>query len=161
MDIQQIMALLAGQQGGGGMAPPSPLGALQPGPALPVSGMAPGVPMGMAPGMTMAGPPMPPPAMPDFNALLQQELVNQQAEQASQGRLGAGGGMNPAAMAGDVQARMMQEIANLQQGGMSAPQGFGAGNMQPRPPGGMGGAPGMTRPANVATLPMGGVPQAY
>ena len=168
MDIAQAMAMLQGMQGGGGMNPmaaANPLGALQP-------GMSPDI----APPMTA------PVAPPDYNAILQQHLVNQQAEQAAQGRLGAAGLGNAYGFGGgmgnnfqDVMGQMMAERLGARTGGamqfdpsmgmggmhqqfrdwrqagnqpVRAPMGFGA-----RPPGGMGGAPGMTQPAGVATLP--------
>lgn len=169
MDIQQAMALLQqGQQGQGmdgmqNLAALNPYGALQPG----------------------VGPEMAPAAPPDYNAILQQHLVNKQAEQAQMGRLGAGPGMDPRGMGGAMQAMMAQKIAerlgartggalqfdpamgihdmrqqfrDWRQAGNEPVRPFGGGGMGfgQRPPGGMGGAPGVTPPANVATLPGAG-----
>jgi len=160
------MALLQqGQQGQGmdgmqNLAALNPYGALQPG----------------------VGPEMAPAAPPDYNAILQQHLVNKQAEQAQMGRLGAGPGMDPRGMGGAMQAMMAQKIAerlgartggalqfdpsmgihdmsqqfrDWRQAGNEPVRPFGGGGMGfgQRPPGGMGGAPGVTQPANVAVMP--------
>lgn len=105
MDIQQAMALLQNAQQGGGMggmgAVLNPYGALQPG--NPVEAQA-----------------MPAPALPDYNAILQQKLIAQQADQARQGMLGASGGIPPHAMAGQMQdqfAQMMAERLGARTGG--------------------------------------------
>jgi len=127
VDIQQAMALLQGAMGP--QAGANPFGALQPG----------------------MGGPMPAAAPPDYNAILQQEMVNRQAEQAAQGRLGAGPGIG----APDIQAMMAQQMANrfgAAGGGMQQIRPFGAGMQPPQQP-----MQQPTQPAGVATLPGGGM----
>jgi hypothetical protein len=90
----------------------------------------------------------PPVAPPDFNSILQQHLVNQQAEAAAQGNIGAG----PPMGLGDPTAMYAQQMQNMMaQGGQPAPMGFG--NMQqPQPQ-----LQAPTQPAGQAQLPGGGL----
>jgi len=155
MDIQEAMMALQQARGNpaAGMNPLAqlnPYGALQPGMA---QGMASGV------------------AEPDYNAILQQKLVNAQAEQATQGRLGAGGlgGLgNAYGFAGGqgndmraAMAQMMAERLGARTGGaMQFDPSMGmqgmhqqfrdwrqAGNQPVRPFGGGGGMGAMQPPA--------------
>lgn len=87
-------------------------------------------------------------APPDYNAILQQQLVNQQAEQAAMGQLGGGMGPQP-----DIGALIAQQMQAQQ-----APMAFGA-----QPPGGLGNMappqpPGPPQPpVGTAQLPGGGM----
>jgi len=99
MDIAQAMAALqAARQGGGAnpLAQLNPYGALQPGVATTTAAAAPGIE----------------PGVPDYNSILQQAAVAQQVQQAQQGQLGMGGGVDPRAMMAEIQARRMQEFAD-------------------------------------------------
>lgn len=106
MDIREAMMALQQQRGAGGnpglmgagvnpLAGLNPYGALQPG-------------AGMAQATAM-----PAPVQPDYNAILQQQMINKQAEMAQGGRLNAGMGLSGMApgMGADVQAQMLQALA--------------------------------------------------
>jgi hypothetical protein len=124
-----------------GMQQPSPLGALQP-------GMSPGI----VPPMMGGGAP------PDFNAILQQRMVDMNAQRQAQQaeRMGmmadrfgqrTGGAMQfDPSMGMQGMRSQMQDWRQAQR-----PMGFGGGGMQPQP------MQPPTQPANVATLPGGGV----
>jgi len=125
--MQQFMGM------GGAQPAPSPLGALQP-------GMSPGI----APPMMGAV------AQPDFNAMLQQDMIGRQ-QQMMADRLGArtGGAMQFDPSMG--MQGMRGQFRDWRQA--NAPMGFGQQQQPMQPPGMMP----PTQPANVATLPGGGV----